>query len=191
MTKEQLIQSLDYVNATREKRMQMTRSVMGNPKLLAPLLQIAFEGQNPVCDKACWILEYVVKQNPEFILPYINNFTQGLHTLKSESSIRPMAKICEILTKAFFSRKPNNIQTVLSQDHLERMASACFDWLIGDHKVASKAYSMTSLFLLGKTFDWIHPELKLVLEQNYASGSSAYKARARMTLEKLNALKPC
>ncbi|MGB3152866.1 MAG: adenylosuccinate lyase, partial [Maribacter sp.] len=63
---------------------------------------------------------------------------------------------------------------------------ACFDWLIGNHKVAAKAYSMTCLLFLGRKFDWIHPELKLVLEQNYASGSAAYKARARMTLAKIN-----
>jgi len=31
--------------------------------------------------------------------------------------------------------------------------------------------------------------LKMVIEQNYALGSAAYKARARMTLSKLNSLK--
>ena len=60
-----------------------------------------------------------------------------------------------------------------------------FDWLIGNHKVAAQAYSMTCLLLLGEKFDWIHPELKMILEQNYAVGSAAYKARARMTLAKL------
>jgi hypothetical protein len=73
----------------------------------------------------------------------------------------------------------------LTHNHLELITASCFDWLIGDHKVAAKVYAMTSLLLLGRKFEWIHPELKMVIEQNYASGSAAYKARARMTLEKL------
>ena len=44
---------------------------------------------------------------------------------------------------------------------------------------------MTTLLLLGKNIAWIHPELQLILKQNYESGSAAYKARARMTLKAL------
>ncbi|WP_378176144.1 hypothetical protein [Aquimarina sp. SS2-1] len=44
---------------------------------------------------------------------------------------------------------------------------------------------MTSLYLLGTEFDWVHPELKITLENNYHSGSAAYQARSRMILKKL------
>ena len=189
MTQDDLIKSLDYVNATRKKRMHMSNYILQSPELIEPLLQIAFKGKDPVSNKACWILEFVLKKNLNLIVPYIDVFTQNLHTLTLDSSVRPMAKICEIMIQAYYSKKQNNIQSVLIPKHLELMASACFDWLIGEHKVAAQAYSMTSLLLLGRTFDWIHPELKMVLELNYASGSSAYKARARMTLESLNPLK--
>jgi hypothetical protein len=74
----------------------------------------------------------------------------------------------------------------MTLSHLEHMATSCFDWLIGDQKVAVKAYSMTCLLLLGRKFDWIHPELKLVLTENYAQGSAAYQARAGIILGKLN-----
>jgi len=68
----------------------------------------------------------------------------------------------------------------------EKMVELGFQWLIDDTiKVAPRAYSMTSLFQLGKDIDWVHSELKLVVEQNYASESAAYKARARMILNKL------
>ncbi|MBD0776611.1 adenylosuccinate lyase [Maribacter sp. ANRC-HE7] len=189
MTQDDLIKSLDYVNATREKRMHMAHLVLQKPELIEPLLQIAFKGKAPICNKACWILEFVLKKDLNPILPYIDIFTKNIHLLKLDSSVRPMAKICEIITKAYYSKKQNEIKSVLTPKHLELIGSTCFDWLIGEYKVAAKAYSMTSLLLLGRTFDWIHPELKMVLERNYASGSSAYKARARMTLERLNPLK--
>lgn len=185
MTKEELYLSLDYINATRRKRMDMARLVIANPKLVEPLLEIAFDIDNPVSSKACWILEYVVKANPEYILPFLDIFTRNLHTVILDSSVRPMAKICEILIKDYFSNTHNNVQTSLTDEHLELIATSCFDWLIGDHKVAAKAYSMTALVLLGRKLKWIHPELRMVLESNYAKGSAAYKARARITLEKL------
>ncbi len=189
MTKQELYQSLDYIDGTRKKRMEMTRKVLANQKLLELLLVIAFEVDNPISSKACWILEYVAKENLSNILPFIDNFTTNLKSLKLDSSVRPMAKICEMLIEAYFSKNKNETKAVLTTMNLEQIAASCFDWLIGDHKVAAKAYSMTSLLLLGRKFKWIHPELKMVLEQNYTSGSAAYKARARMTLSKLNSLK--
>ena len=127
----------------------------------------------------------MAQENLDYILPFIDIFTHKLVGLELDSSVRPMAKICEFLTRAYFSKTKNKTKETLTPKHLELMATACFDWLIGEHKVAAKAYSMTSLLLLGRKFEWIHPELKMVLQLNYSSGSAAYKARARMTLEKL------
>ena len=45
---------------------------------------------------------------------------------------------------------------------------------------------MTSLYLLGNKFEWIRPELQMILEQNYSLGSAAYKARARQILVLIN-----
>lgn len=189
VTKKELYQSLDYINATRRKRKEMAPIVLTNKDLLEPLLEIAFDVDNPISSKACWILEYVAKENLDYILPFIDIFTHKIGRLKLDSSVRPMAKICEFLTKAYFSKTKNKTKETLTLNHLEQMAAACFDWLIGEHKVAAKAYSMTSLLLLGRKFEWIHPELKMVIKLNYSSGSAAYKARARMTLSKLNSLK--
>lgn len=163
----------------------MAELILSNPTLMGPLVKIALTDDDPISSRACWVLEFTVKQNLSYIFNYLDEFTLGLGNVHLDSSVRPLAKICELLIKAYFSKKPNLSQTKLTDEHLERIATACFDWLIGNHKVAPKAYSMTSLLLLGRKFDWILPELKMVLEQNYADGSAAYKARARMTLAKI------
>ncbi len=163
----------------------MAALILNDPKLMKHLVDIAMTDDDPISSRACWVLEFVAKQELSFIFPYLEDFTARLGDVKLHSSVRPIAKICEILVKAYFSRKPNPVQNTLTEVYLERIATACFDWLIGDHKVAGQAYSMTSLLLLGRKFDWILPELKMVLEQNYANGSAAYKARARMTLAKI------
>ncbi len=163
----------------------MSALTLENPHLIAPLLKIAFTVDDPISKRACWIMEFTAKENLSYIFPYLDEFTESLPKVHLDSSVRPMAKICEYLIKSYFSKTPNETQKILTEIHLERITSACFDWLIGEHKVAAQAYSMTCLLLLGRKFDWIHSELKMILEQNYAIGSAAYKARARMTLAKI------
>jgi len=65
------------------------------------------------------------------------------------------------------------------------MTECCFDWLIINQKVANQAYAMSSLYYLGTEFDWVHPELSILLKQNIPLKSAAYKARGRMTLVKI------
>jgi len=185
VTEEELYRSLDYVNHSREKRAEISALILENPHLIAPLMEIAFTVDDPISNRACWVLEFTAKDNLSYLFPYLNEITANLKKVHFDSSIRPMAKICEYLIKAYFSKTFNETQKELTEIHLERITTASFDWLIGNHKVAAQAYSMTCLLLLGEKFDWIHPELKMILEQNYAVGSAAYKARARMTLAKL------
>lgn len=184
-TFSELYTSLRTVNHSREKRTEMATIVAENPILITPLLEIAFTFQDPISSKACWILEFTAKEHLALIFPHLNLFTAKIGGVSLDASVRPMAKICEYLTINYFSKTPNEAQKHLSHEHLERITSACFDWLIGPHKVAAQAYSMTSLLLLGKKFEWILPELKMILEKNYAQGSAAYKARARQTLSKI------
>ena len=106
--------------------------------------------------------------------------------MRPESSIRPLAKICEILLISFYDTASGKERPPLNNYHKAAITEACFDWLIGPGKVAPKAYSMRSLLLLGREIGWVHPQLKGVLEQNYAQGSPAYQARARQILKKLS-----
>jgi len=183
--KSQLKLQLDYVTASRECRNKMADEILASPDMFRPLLELALETHSDLGSRASWIVEFTFKKKPEILHPHLDLFTRGIGNLKMESSIRPMAKICELLTLAHYKGK-NNKQGLLSPVHRERIAAACFDWLISAEKVAPRAYSMQTLALLGQEFEWIHPELKAVLEQGYASGSAGFKARARRILKNLN-----
>lgn len=185
MTLEALYHSLDYVNHSREKRAQMATMVQRNPILLEPLLQICFMTNDPISIKAAWILEYTCKHQLSYLFPYLDRFAMNLNTLTLESAIRPFSKICELLLLSYYKDKNTQTIEIMAPMHKEKITEAAFDWLIGPYPVAPKAHSMTCLYLLGTEFTWIHPELKVLLEQNYLKGSAAYKARARMVLEQL------
>ncbi|MCK8523534.1 adenylosuccinate lyase [Aquimarina sp. D1M17] len=176
---------IENINHSREQRGSFANLITSRPQLLPELLQICSRVDEEVSCRAAWGLEFLCKKNIEAILPFLDELVVLVPKVYKDPAVRPMAKIYEYLTLAYYTQKKSKVRQYLSQTHREQMAEACFDWLITNQKVAPQAYSMTSLYLLGTEFDWIHPELKITLENNYSTGSAAYKARSRMILKKL------
>ena len=163
----------------------MAREILREPELLPHLLELALTENNTTGSRAAWVLEFVVKKAPHLLYAHLDRFCEGLHAVTPDSSIRPLAKICELLLTSHFNAAEKE-RPPLNDLHKAAMTEACFDWLIGPGKVAPKAYSMKSLLLLGREIKWVHPQLKGLLEQHYAKGSAAYKARARQILKILS-----
>lgn len=185
MTKSDLYDELKYLKATRIGRLQMSQVILNNPSLLQPLIEMVFNVDDPLASRACWVLEFVLEEDLSLLDDYLDGFINRLPKVHQDSSVRPLAKICQFLVADYYKNKDSRGRSKLTEEHLEQIAEVCFNWLIGSHKVAAKAYSMTSLYHLGKNFSWIHPELRLVLDHNYPMESPAYKARARQILAKL------
>ena len=185
MTKEELYKELSYVNHSRENRKRYALLVISNPDLIPKILDILFEVNDKISCRAAWLLEFVARENLDSILPYLDRFTKKMKTVHLDPAVRPIAKICEYLIQAYYHKNNNHTKDYLNALHKERIIEISFDYMITDQKVAVKAYSMNSLYLLGKEYDWIHPELITILEKDFNSNSAAYKARARQLLRKL------
>jgi len=185
LTTDQLYQELNYVNHSRAKRLYYANIVIDNPGLIPKLLNILFMVDDKVSCRAAWVFEFMCGEHLEASIPYLDTFTEHMHKVHFDSAVRPVAKICEYLIKAYYSKTKNRIQSELLPKHRERIIESCFDYMINDEKIAPKAYAMNTLFLLGKDYDWIHPELVLILERDYQMQSSGFKARARHILKKI------
>ncbi|WP_435622698.1 adenylosuccinate lyase [Flagellimonas sp.] len=188
MTEQQLIDALSSGRLSKVRIDKLVDEMELHPELTLTLLNRVFEEDKKDEFNASWVLDHLLRKKLVYILPHFDEFTSGLAELKSESCIRPMAHICQMVTEAYFEKKNSTFIENIKANQLERIMTACFDWLIGQHKIAAKVFSMTSLYYLGMQFDWVHPELKLVLEETIAKGSSGYKNRASKTLDKLVAL---
>lgn len=140
---------------------------------------------SPLGSRACWVLEFVLEAEPGLLYPHLDRFVGGLPSVKPESSIRPLAKICQLLVVSYYDPAGAAERPPLTGHQKEGITAACFDWLISAGKVAPKAFSMQSLLLLGREIPWVHPELKAVIERHYPDGSPAYQARARRILREL------
>lgn len=185
MTTEQLYKELDYVNHSRENRKKYAFLVINNPDLIPQVLDILFQVDNKQSYRAAWLLEFVARENLDSILPYLDRITEHMHKVHLDSAVRPIAKICEYLTEAYYHKNLNKTKDYLTTIHKERIVVLSFDYLITNQKIAAKAYAMNTLFLLGKEFDWIHPELTMILERDFKAGSAGFKSRARCLLKKL------
>ena len=185
MTTEQLYEELNYVNHSREKRLFYANLVIDNPDLIPKLLDILFMVDDKISCRAAWVFEFMCGENLDASIPYLDTFTKHVHKVHLDSAVRPVAKVCEYLVKANYGKTDNPIKQALKPIHKDRIIEVCFDYMINDEKIAPKAYAMNSLFLLGQDYDWIHPELALILERDYQMQSSGFKARARHILKKI------
>ncbi|WP_053978350.1 hypothetical protein [Mangrovimonas xylaniphaga] len=185
MTSAQLYDELNFVNHSREKRLYYANLVISTPTLIPKLLDILFMVDDKVSCRAAWVLEFVGGEDLEALIPFLDRFTEDMGKVHLDSAVRPVAKVCEYLIKAYYDKTPNRIQTELSPTHRERIIEVCFDYMINDQKIAPKAYAMHTLFMLGKDYDWIHPELAMILERDFQLQSAGYKARARHILKKI------
>lgn len=183
MTRQELYEQLNYVNHSREKRAYYAQLILDTPELFTHALEILFMVDDARSNRAGWLCEFVCKKDITVLHPYLDLFTEKMSTVYQDSALRPVAKIIEYLALSYYKKQDPLTRKNLTPIHKERMIEAGFDWMITEQKVAVKAYTMTSLFWLGTETDWVHPELKRIMEDGYASGSAAYKARCRHMLE--------
>ncbi|WP_136465504.1 adenylosuccinate lyase [Flagellimonas onchidii] len=188
MTENQLHFTLNSNRLSKAQINQLVDELVNYPELIENLLQEVFDEDKKDSFNASWTFDHLMRKKLVYLLPHFESFTRGLAGLTSESTIRPMAHVCEMSMEAYFKTKDPVFVQNITPEQLERILTICFDWFIGEHKVAPKVFSMSSLYYLGFKFDWVHPELKMILEQQAHEGTAAYKSRASKTLSKLRKL---
>ncbi len=185
MTEEQLYTALNNGRISKSQIEDLVNQLAKEPQL-APVLykEVLLEDKEGTFN-ASWTFDHLMRKNLTYLLPFVEDFVNGLSVLKTESCIRPIAHVCEMVCETYFKKKKPEFVQNITDEQLEKIMTVCFDWLIGPMNVAPKVFAMTSLYYLGLKFDWVHPELKLVLEESYAKGTTGYQNRAKKTLDKL------
>jgi len=169
--------------AKRENRERVANIVCENQQLLPHLVALIFKTEDKLSIKAAWILEWIcTHKDLNLMIPHLDVFSENIQNLKFDSAIRPCAKICEQLAKAFYAKKENRIQTALTETHINQMVATGFDWLITPQKIAVRAYTMETLYLFGLQRTWIHPELAHVISTKIVHESPGCKARGKKIL---------
>lgn len=186
MSSSELFAQINYDKAYRKNRLSAAHWVLAHPETFGELLGYCFtEDQGDLSHKATWAMEFVCLEDLSMLFPHLDVFFGNLSRVKKDQSLRPLAHMCELLSIQYYHKKNPQLLTILSEKHKTIMTECAFDWLITDQKVACQVRAMTALYYLGTEFDWIHPELEQIIQQNIHHGSAGYKARGRNTLEKI------
>lgn len=187
MKKDELSEILDSkVTGTRENRNYVTTIILNDNSLFWPLLQITFDIHNKTSIKASWVLEFVLQQKLDWLVPHLPYFTENISKVYLESVVRPISKICALLATVYYSKSDTTIKKNLTKKDIQRINENAFDLLISKHKVAVKVHAMETLFMFGKEEKWIHDELKLIIPQNIRKETYAYEARGKRTLLRIS-----
>lgn len=176
------IQSL---KAYKVHRQQLADQVLNNQAIFPILMDYSLSNDARLGKPACWVLEYVCIAKLSWIHPYLKHFIDQLPFIENKSSKRCCAKICMLLCQRYFLDSDKSTIEALDKTDLASLVEINFDWLMNDEKVATKAYAMETLHLLGKVFIWVHPELKAILQKGIPNHTMAYKARAMHILNKI------
>lgn len=172
----ELYKKISDSTAHRTSRDAIANGILTDQNLFPSLFEIALKTKDKNHHKACWIMELVLEKKLFYLTDFLDDFCKNLKTFDNESSLRSISKISMFLSKC----------SILTSFQEELIIESCLDWLISDHiKVATKAYSIRTLHQLGKKYDWIYPELRRILTDDYSKHSYAYKAVAREILKKI------
>ena len=182
MDKQFLIKELSNINAARKQRLRVANLVLASKNRFKPLLEIVFEINNPVSVKAAWVLEFVAHKRMDWLLTEIDYFTLNISKINNGSAIRPIAKVCELFAY-YLDKNPYKKEDYAK--NIDQIIETGFDWMLSEHKIAIKVYTMQTLFLFGKDQKWIYPELKIILTGNLHKESTGYRNRALKILGRI------
>ncbi|MGK0210456.1 MAG: hypothetical protein ACI9D4_000766 [Polaribacter sp.] len=189
MASEELYKKLSYTRAYRKTRLDVAQWVMDHPETFPELLEFCFQKDEEISYRATWILECICLADFKLLLPHLDIFFNTIPNIYKNQAVRPLAKICEKLMIATYKTKNEAIIKSITEAHKSIIIECCFDWLITQQKVACQVYSMLALYFLGTQYDWIHPELKTIINKNIHQGSAAYKARGKYVLQQIEKFK--
>jgi len=165
-------------NASTNCRHGLRNFVAENPECMTELVAFATDLSNKNHYKAVWIIELLVETHTQMLVPFIDLICNTMAQYKHESAIRGMSRT------AYFLSTSKTIS--LTENQKEKLIEICLDWLIGDAKVAPKAYAMYTLCHYAQKEDWIKDELRNIINKDFHAQSAGYKAAAKEVLRKIS-----
>lgn len=147
--------------------------VYDNPDLLKSLIEVSFEGEGPLPQRASRVVSICCCRFPELFRPYCSVVIKMMKDLHSEGARRNFLKILAE-TPVKLTRKDKSILINLG-----------FDFLTGDYSIAVKVFSMEILYKLSLEMPAIGIELSNLIEDNLPDASPGYRSRGMKILKKL------
>jgi hypothetical protein len=162
-------------NHSKTQAFKISEFACSSPKHFAALMKCFLSNEYRLAQRAAWSVSWVAKKNPELIVPYIKDLVDQLprkdvHNAVIRNSIRILQQI------------------EIPEDLHGELMNSCFNFIESPSTpIAIKAFSLTTLFNLSKSYPEIKNELKLIIEERWNNETAAFKSRGKKILKALNA----
>lgn len=179
MRKEELIQQIS-ATIGKKKVLELRATLRDNDFAIKDLIDLTFHPNQQIGFRASWILENLISEEPERILPALNYFIQKFPEVTNQSCKRHYTKILMQLTSP---KVKDDLQKAMHWLNLEAVAEACFDWLIDPvTPIAVKAFCCEILYQLREHYTWINEELAEQVRFIMINGSAGIQSKGRKIL---------
>lgn len=151
---------------------EITNYVGNNPNRFKKLMELFFDKNLRISQKASWPVGFCAETYPSLIYPYlkemIDNLQNPVHNAVKRNTLRIMGDI------------------ILPEELLGEAADICFQYLDDPKEaIATRVFSMTVCFNITKREPELANELKIIIEDHYPHGSAGFKSRAKKILKEL------
>lgn len=158
-SKKQTDRIVDYIGADKAK--------------FGVLIEIFFQGEYRITQRAGWPLSNCVRNHPELIGPYFKPLLDNLK--RKDIHVAVVRNTVRLLQDVTIPKK-----------HQGRVMNICFDFVQDPQTpIAVKAFSLTILSNLATDYPDIRGELKLIIEEQWEHSTAAFRSRAKKILAKL------
>lgn len=158
-SKKQTDRIVDYIGSDKAK--------------FGVLIEIFFQGEYRITQRAGWPLSNCVRNHPELIGPYFKPLLDNLK--RKDIHVAVVRNTVRLLQDVTIPKK-----------HQGRVMNICFDFVQDPQTpIAVKAFSLTILSNLATDYPDIRGELKLIIEEQWEHSTAAFRSRAKKILAKL------
>lgn len=135
------------------------------------LIQLFFNGEYRITQRAAWPLSYCVRRHPELISPYYRQLLDQLD--RKDIPIAVIRNTVRLLQDVNIPKRWHG-----------RVMSVCFDFVADpETPIAVRAFSLTILSNLSHDYPEIRGELKLIIEEQWEQATPAFRSRAKKALK--------
>ena len=139
----------------------------------AALINLFFQGEYRITQRAAWPLSYCVRRYPELIAPYYRQLLDNLG--RKDIHVAVIRNTVRLLQDVSIPKRWHG-----------RVMSICFDFVSDpETPIAVKAFALTILSNLSRDYPEIRGELKLIIEEQWERATPAFRSRARKILKGL------
>lgn len=171
MTDTALYQLVLATDIHVQSRMNTLAVIGSSEEVLQFLLKYSFEIKDPIHVMSTVLLQDILDKDITRIKPYLATFLDRVEDITNESSKRLISRICWLVAK---SKK-----VVRTSKQERQLVDVSLLWLSNDSKVATEAFAMDILMLLGKKYREDILLISEVIEVNYPHRTAAYQGKAK------------